>query len=132
MIRHESDTQGNVHDWIALPPEPRSAGDARHFVEDHARNVLPDEITEVAVLLTSELVTNGIVHAGTPMRLDIDLDERHLRVALADQAPRAPQRRSLEGTRLTGRGIHLVETLARDWGVEPTPSGKTVWFEVSR
>lgn len=120
-----------VHTSIALLPEPRSAGDARHFVEDHVRHVLPDDLTEVAVLLTSELVTNVIVHARTPMRLHVDLVDQALRVAIADEAPRAPVRRAIEGTRLTGRGMHLVEALATDWGVEPTPDGKTVWFEVS-
>jgi len=120
-----------MRDSITLQPEPSSAGEARVFVADHARDVCPAEMAEVAVLLTSELVTNVIVHAGTPMRLSVDVDADAVRVALADGAPRTPVRRAAEGTRLTGRGMHLVESLATHWGVDPTPAGKTVWFEVS-
>lgn len=132
MIRDKADTPPIVRDSITLLPEPSSAGEARHFVADHAGGVLPDEVTEVAVLLTSELVTNVIVHARTPMRLSVDVDPRAVRVALADEVPRAPVRRTSHDTpRLTGRGMHLVETLSNQWGVEPTPRGKTVWFELS-
>ena len=120
-----------MRDSITLQPEPRSAGAARHFVADHARHVCPDEMAEVAVLLTSELVTNVIVHACTPMQLSVDVARDGVRVALEDEAPRTPVRRSGEGTRLTGRGMHLVESLATQWGVDPTPAGKSVWFEVS-
>lgn len=121
-----------MRDSITLLPEPRSAGEARHFVADHATGVLPDEVTEVAILLTSELVTNVIVHARTPMLLSVDVEPSALRVAIADEVCREPVRRASEGTpRLTGRGMHLVEELSSDWGVEPTPAGKTVWFELS-
>ncbi|HEV2889118.1 MAG TPA: ATP-binding protein [Frankiaceae bacterium] len=121
-----------MRDSITLQPEPSSAGEARLFVAEHTHGVLPDEVTEVAVLLTSELVTNVIVHARTPMRLSVDVDSSALRVALADEVSRAPVRRASEGIpRLTGRGMHLVEELSNHWGVEPTPAGKTVWFELS-
>ena len=127
------DTPRTVRDTITLPPEPRSAGDARHFVADTVRDVLPDALTEVAVLLTSELVTNVIVHARTPMRLSVDVEPAALRVAIADDVPRTPVQRKVDGgsPRLTGRGMHLVESLATHWGVEPSPHGKTVWFELS-
>lgn len=132
MILDKADRPRTVRDWITLLPEPRSAGEARHFVADHTRDVLPDEVTEIAVLLTSELVTNVIVHARTPMRLSVDVEPSAVRVALADEVARAPVCRDSAGTpRLTGRGMHLVESLSNQWGVEPTPVGKTVWFELS-
>lgn len=131
MIRHKRDTPRNVHDSITLMPEPRAAGEARHFVAGWVNALLPSEVAEIAVLLTSELVTNVIVHARTPMRLSVDVDESALRVALADDAARGPVRRSAGDTRLTGRGMHLVESLSNQWGVEPSPTGKTVWFELS-
>jgi anti-sigma regulatory factor (Ser/Thr protein kinase) len=118
-----------VHESIELPAEPGSARAARHFVADSLHDV-PDDVCEVAVLLTSELVTNVIVHARTPLRVDVDLDPPHLRVAVADDAPRAPTLRRTHDARLTGRGINLVQSLAADWGVDPTPPGKTVWFRL--
>jgi anti-sigma regulatory factor (Ser/Thr protein kinase) len=121
-----------VHTSIELPPEPRSAGAARHFVEDGLRGCVSADVAEIAVLLTSELVTNVIVHARTPLRLDLDTDDdANVRVAVADDAPRSPMLRRSHDARLTGRGMNLVETLAEHWGVEPTASGKSVWFELS-
>jgi anti-sigma regulatory factor (Ser/Thr protein kinase) len=133
VIRTKPDSPKDVHDSITLLPEPRSAGEARHFVADSLRDVVSADVSEIAVLLTSELVTNVIVHARTPMRLDVDTEPPHggVRVAIADDVPRPPVRRSMNDGRLTGRGMHLVESLAREWGVEPTARGKRVWFELS-
>jgi anti-sigma regulatory factor (Ser/Thr protein kinase) len=80
------------------------------------------------VLLTSELVTNVIVHARTPLRLDVCLEHAEVRVAVMDEIPQQPRRRDPADARMTGRGINLVAMLALAWGVEPTPPGKTVWF----
>lgn len=121
-----------MHASVELPPEPRAAGDARHFVSDQLADLVTDEVAETAVLLTSELVTNVIVHARTPMRLDIDLtEEATIRVAVVDEAPRQPAMRRAHDGRLTGRGMNLVAALATEWGVDPLPPpGKTVWFEL--
>jgi anti-sigma regulatory factor (Ser/Thr protein kinase) len=124
------DTPDDVHESIELPPEPRSASEARHFVADQLRDEVPDDVAQVALLLTSELVTNVIVHARTPLRLDLDRKPDAIRVAVADDTPRTPTLRRPGDARLTGRGMNLVETLAAQWGVEPTPPGKTVWFEL--
>ena len=115
---------------IDLDAEPRSAGEARRFVAEHLRDRVPDDVSDVAVLLTSELVTNVIVHARTPMRLELDVDDNGVRVAIADETPRGPMRRQSNDARLTGRGINLIASLAMQWGVEPAPPGKKVWFEL--
>lgn len=115
---------------IELDPEPRAAGDARRFVLDALRGEVPEEVAETAVLLTSELVTNVIVHARTPMRLDLAVEHDSVRVAVVDDAPRTPALRRAHDARLTGRGMNLVEALATQWGVDPTPPGKKVWFEL--
>jgi hypothetical protein len=33
---------------------------------------------------------------------------------------------------MSGRGIAILDTLAEAWGMTRRPSGKAVWFEVSR
>jgi anti-sigma regulatory factor (Ser/Thr protein kinase) len=129
MCAGETDTTDRVHRSIELPPEPPSAVAARHFVADALRG-LPCDVREVAVLLTSELVTNVIVHARTPLRVDVDVELPTLRVAVADDAARTPTLRRTHDARLTGRGMNLVESLADEWGVDPTPSGKSVWFRL--
>lgn len=116
---------------IELPPEPRAAGAARHFVLDRLRGAVAEDVAETAVLLTSELVTNVVVHARTPMRLDVAVCDDAVRVAVVDDAPRTPALRRAHEARLTGRGMNLVDALARQWGVDPVPPGKKVWFELS-
>lgn len=120
-----------VHHSIDLVPEPRSARTARAFVDDHVRRHVAPETADTAVLLTSELVTNVVVHARTPMTLHLDLTADAIRIAVADEVPRVPIPRTSHESRLTGRGMNLVASLAAKWGVEPCPSGKTVWFELS-
>ena len=124
------DTSKDVHDSIDLVPEPKSARAAREFVDERVRRYVTDDTADVAVLLTSELVTNVVVHARTPMRLHVDVTDHAVRVAVADEVARPPTERSNHEARLTGRGINLVKTLATQWGVDPCPSGKTVWFEL--
>jgi hypothetical protein len=45
-------------------------------------------------------------------------------------APRSPSIRTAHDARLTGRGMNLVDALSTQWGVEPDPPGKKVWFEL--
>ena len=97
---------------------------------ERLRGAVDDDVADTAMLLTSELVTNVIVHARTPMRLDLDLRVGCVRVAVVDDAPRTPAIRRAHDARLTGRGMNLVEALARQWGVDPAPPGKKVWFEL--
>lgn len=115
---------------IELLPEPRAAGAARRFVFERLHGAVCDDVADTAMLLTSELVTNVIVHAKTPMRLDLDVCDDSVRVAVVDDAPRTPSIRRAHEARLTGRGMNLVDSLARQWGVEPVPPGKKVWFEL--
>jgi anti-sigma regulatory factor (Ser/Thr protein kinase) len=88
------------------------------------------EVAEVAVLLVSELVSNAVLHAGTEIELVVRILPDRLTVEVHDKgAGRAVRRRysSLSGT---GRGLMLVEELARDWGTVVTEAGKFVWFEL--
>jgi anti-sigma regulatory factor (Ser/Thr protein kinase) len=90
----------------------------------------PDEI---AVLLTSEVVSNAVVHAATRMALDVCWDDeaQMLRVEVRDGDVRPPRHRHPSVDAVGGRGIMLVESLARRWGSEPRGEGKIVWFELS-
>ena len=91
-----------------------------------------DELTEVTVLLACELVTNGILHARTPLHLRLVGDEARVRVELCDESPVVPFPSSYDENAQTGRGLTLVESLANRWGVERHEDGKVVWFEMPR
>jgi anti-sigma regulatory factor (Ser/Thr protein kinase) len=117
---------------LRLRPEPTSARAARRFVASTlARWEWHGSLDDV-VLLTSELVANGVTHAVSPLTLTVTGDAGRVRVALTDQSSARPVVRSLQPEAERGRGLALVAALARRWGVERADAdGKVVWFEVS-
>ncbi|WP_147431993.1 ATP-binding SpoIIE family protein phosphatase [Motilibacter peucedani] len=97
------------------------------------------EAVDAVVLLTDELVTNAVVHAQSPLRLQVRATGTYLRVSVTDESPRLPSPRGngveegsqpLDAVPEGGRGLRLVDLLASRWGVEPLPVGKRIWFEV--
>lgn len=89
--------------------------------------------SEVAELLTSEIVTNALVHTEYDAVLTATVEPERLRVEVRDYTDRRPRARvphADDGTRTNGRGLLLVQSLADAWGVRPYGSGKVVWFEL--
>ena len=78
----------------------------------------------------TELVTNAILHAQTPLQLQIETTDDLVRLRVEDSSARRPERRSYATDAVTGRGLALVDRLASSWGVDTTPSGKVVWCEI--
>ncbi|MGV9252764.1 ATP-binding protein [Streptomyces sp. NPDC003697] len=121
-----------------LPRHARSVGRARTLLREQATSwKLPDEVTETAVLLLSELMTNAYRHAKVPpgreIRARCVLEANRLRVSVTDAGDTLPARREAAPDDESGRGLALVAALAREWGAEPRAAGigKTVWFELS-
>ena len=100
-----------------------------HWIADQLRDV-PAEVSECAALLTSELVTNAVLHAATPFTVTLHLMADRIRVDVADSSPIAPSLKDYAADAATGRGLTLFNTLASDWGVQPVMGGKIVWFEL--
>jgi anti-sigma regulatory factor (Ser/Thr protein kinase) len=87
--------------------------------------------SEIAELLTSELVTNALIHTDHDAVLTATVGSRGLRVEVRDFGARRPTLRvpnADEGTH--GRGLILVQSLADAWGVRAHGVGKAVWFEL--
>lgn len=87
--------------------------------------------SETAELLTSEIVTNALVHTDQEALLTATVGPRGLRVEVRDFEGRRPRLRipnADEGTH--GRGLLLVQSLADAWGVRMHGVGKAVWFEL--
>lgn len=116
-----------------LPADIQSPGQARTAVERALGSWGLEPLVETATLLVSEVVTNAVRHAGTALRLrTIRLGLDGIRIEVVDQGPDARlRRRTPDAGAEGGRGLHLVEHLARRWGVESTDLAKTVWFELS-
>lgn len=115
----------------ALGCDPRSVRAARRFVTELLfAERLQADLVDTAALLVTELVTNAVLHARSAIELSVTCHRDWARVDVADAAPRAIARRSQHLDATTGRGLLLMDLLASTWGVEPSPDGKTVWFEV--
>ena len=87
---------------------------------------------DVAVLLTSELVTNAIRHeAGETITLAIRCTRGRLRVDVHDSSSSLPVAADVPADAETGRGLLLVATLSDEWGYYRTPAGKVVYFTLA-
>ena len=116
---------------MTLPGDLGSPGEARRFVARTLTPLLGREDVETAVLVTSELVTNATLHAGTRCAVELRGAPGTLIIRVTDCDPRPPVKRlSFSDEMSTGRGLRLLEVLCRRWGVEPGSGGKTVWCEL--
>lgn len=117
---------------LHLEPLPRDVSNARRFVREHAPDDLPAGTLDVLLLLTSELVTNAVLHARTVIELGLTISEASVLVTVHDQAVTPPAQRPPE-ERDGGRGLDLVRSLASasDMSLH-TGDGKTAWFLLPR
>lgn len=122
---------------IPLMADLTAAAVARSVVEDAIRTWHVPVDQDVAVLLTSELVTNAVTHgtptAGTFVLLTISCDVSGLRVDVHDGSGDLPVLDTgltdeTPADSETGRGLLLVTTLSAEWGFYRTPTGKAVYF----
>lgn len=131
----------------AYQPEPAAAAAARRFVRDTlrlwdltGRSARQDALVDDAVLLTSELVTNAVLHAGTPVQVTCRLlgdrpAHAAVEIAVLDRRP-APLHPDLRypvpeaAERTSGRGLQLPYELASAWGVTYARAAKAVWFRL--
>ena len=80
-------------------------------------------------LLVSEVVTNAVRYAARPVTLRL-LRTDVLRCEVGDDVPQLPRLRQARATDEGGRGLYLVNRLARRWGATRLQTGKVVWFEL--
>ena len=91
-----------------------------------------DEVIDDASLLTSELMSNAVTHGSGVVDLEIEVHDGLLHVGVHDDGRDTPVVRGTGATSLGGRGMWIVQSIARDWGSESDSEdpGKTVWFEL--
>lgn len=116
-----------------LPPVEEAAATARRLVATACSTFGMAELADDAALLTSELVTNAVRHASEPIELHVGNHRGGVVVAVRDDSEVMPTIRQLEQYGERGRGMHLLDALAVQWGIEKDPCpGKTVWFHLVR
>lgn len=125
----------------AFDGTPHAPAHARKFVRQVLGEWRLSHLAEDAVLLTSELVTNAVVHAGTgveltcrldvdasPARLEIEVDDHHPSRTISGVAAPAEDDDGQPAT--SGRGLALAQMLADAWGVTYTRTAKRVWVRL--
>jgi anti-sigma regulatory factor (Ser/Thr protein kinase) len=123
------DPDTSVH--LELAPELRAAKRAREFVAANAPPLTP--ASQVALrLLTSELVTNAVLHARTALQVGLTVTDDCVLVTVADRDLAMPEQQPYAPDRVGGRGLVLVDRLSDEWGLEAYEGGKTLWFTLRR
>ena len=113
-----------------LAPTTPAVAEARAFVGAALRRWDLGALVADAALLTSELVTNGVLQARGDLTVMVAVADGSAEVGVTDPSVSPPRRRSVEWSAQNGRGLRLVDGLADDWGVAYLDGGKQVWFRL--
>jgi anti-sigma regulatory factor (Ser/Thr protein kinase) len=110
-----------------FPAHINSPREARHFVSDVMREWGCSRwARDEAALVVTELSANAVLHAESEFSVLLRTGAMFVHIAVQDAAPVDPTllvvRRS--------RGLGLVDAISRDWGIDVTTYGKTVWAEI--
>jgi anti-sigma regulatory factor (Ser/Thr protein kinase) len=117
---------------VRLTASPAAAAEARGQVRAAIRVWDIPVDPDIAVLLTSELVTNAISHeTGTSITLAVTCSFGQLRVDVHDTSRTLPVLVDAPADAEAGRGLMLVATLSATWGIYRTPAGKAVYFTLA-
>jgi anti-sigma regulatory factor (Ser/Thr protein kinase) len=123
--------------FFSLLSEDTAPGVARAELERRLDGALDEDKMATVLLLASETVTNAVLHGAAPehdtvdVEVDLSADRLWLGVTNSgpaiDHVPRLPDDQDPGG-----RGLFLVESLARDWGTGHAGGSTSVWCEVDR
>ncbi len=120
-----------------VPAELSSVVASRRLVDSAAKSWgIAEGVADDAALVISELVTNAVLHAGTPVEVSVRRMGQGLRLEVGDGSSRLPvvgaeRPEELLSTRsMSGRGLALVAATVDRWGADPVGRGKVMWAEV--
>ncbi|MEU2685726.1 SpoIIE family protein phosphatase [Streptomyces hygroscopicus] len=127
--RFEGIAPSDVAYWF-LDPKAQTAGQARRLTRRALARWDLDDLTDAVELLVSEVVTNAVRYAERPITLRL-LRTDVLRCEVGDDVPQLPRLRQARPSDEGGRGLYLVNRMARRWGATRLSTGKVVWFELA-
>ncbi|MER5260031.1 ATP-binding SpoIIE family protein phosphatase [Streptomyces sp. NPDC002855] len=127
--RFDGIAPSDVAYWY-LEPEDATPARARRLARSALERWGLQELTDSLELLVSEVVTNAVRYASRPVTLRL-LRTDVLRCEVGDDVPQLPRLRQARAMDEGGRGLYLVNKLARRWGATRLSTGKVVWFELN-
>lgn len=117
---------------LTLDLDRRSPAAARRFVAATLAAWGCAAVSDEALLVTSELVTNAIVHADSAPELILRFSGNAVHIEVRDLSPASPNPGDPEPGDVGGRGLAMIDRIAAAWGVTPAPGGgKAVWVDLS-
>jgi anti-sigma regulatory factor (Ser/Thr protein kinase) len=122
------------HHGFLVPPADEAVPAARRRVVDVVRRwglEVPEDRMDDLRLLTSEVITNAVVHTGSACAVCVRWTGARVRVEVTDAVPNPPQVESQALEAESGRGLRLVSALSAAWGTSLDRAGKVVWFEIA-
>ena len=133
-VREDKESRGRrppvlARESLALQPLAQNVRRARRTVVDALVSANRADLADTAALVTSEIVTNAILHAGSDIWVTVTVTAEGALVEVEDHSPHLPAQRAYDSAATTGRGMALVNELVSDFGVRQIPdNGKIVWF----
>jgi anti-sigma regulatory factor (Ser/Thr protein kinase) len=114
-----------------FPAVRTSALDARRFVSEVVADV-PEEVSDAAVLIASELASNSVRHAASAFAVRVEKLPDRIRIEVEDDGGGEPNVKSPGPSDTSGRGLQIVSSVADEWGVIPRNEGpgKIVWATI--
>lgn len=126
--RFDGIAPSDVAYWF-LDPRAQTASQARRLARRALERWGLEHLSDTVELLVSEVVTNAVRYAERPITLRLLRTDR-LRCEVGDDVPQLPRMRQARATDEGGRGLFLVNRLARRWSATRLSTGKVVWFEL--
>jgi anti-sigma regulatory factor (Ser/Thr protein kinase) len=120
---------------LRLSTSAGAARRARAHVTSLCNEWHAEEVADPAALVTSELVTNALLHGDGDPELVVQLTPDVLMISVGDASQRGTTASALPPSpiREHGRGLLLVDAVTDSWGVVPDDrGGKVIWAALRR
>lgn len=109
-----------------FPAALSSAPAARSFVHNQLGSPPLEGAGADAVIVAAELAANAVLHARSEFTITVSRLPDAVRISVRDQKPASGTIPAAQ----PGHGLHVVAQIAKRWGIDPLPDGKTVWADV--
>jgi GAF domain-containing protein/anti-sigma regulatory factor (Ser/Thr protein kinase) len=103
---------------------------ARQYITAALQDAPAGDLVDLAQLVTTEFVTNALLHGRLPILLRVSRPPGSARIEVSDASPVLPEPGLGGEDEMTGRGLALIDALASRWGTEQVSDGKIVWCEL--